>query len=281
MKKIGFVDYFIDEWHSNNYLIWIDELCKKNGYEFKVSYAWAEADTYEDKMSTDEWCKEKGIEKCNSIEEICEKSDYIMVLAPANPEKHLKYAEKVLKYKKNTYIDKTFAPNIKEARQIYELGEKYSTKFFSTSALRYASELDAYKDGINGVTIKGGGRSFDEYIIHQIEMLVRIMGTEAKKVKVLTSGQQKICNIKYKDGRSGFLTYAPNNPFNVVVEDKDGNCLNQDINSEYFMDLLDGILNFFTSGKLPFEKEQTLSVISIRDALIKASNNPDKWVKIK
>lgn len=23
MKKIGFVDYFLDEWHANNYPVWI------------------------------------------------------------------------------------------------------------------------------------------------------------------------------------------------------------------------------------------------------------------
>ena len=179
MKKIGYVDYFIDEWHSNNYITWIDELCQEKGYDFKVSYAWSETDTFEGKMSTDDWCKEKGIERCNSIEELCEKSDYIMILAPANPEKHLEYAETVLSYGKNTYIDKTFAPDIASAKKMYELGEKYGTKFFSTSALRYADELNSYESGVNSVIIKGGGRSFEEYIVHQIEMLVKLMGIGA------------------------------------------------------------------------------------------------------
>lgn len=43
MKTIGLVDYFIDEWHSNNYIVWIRELCEKYGYAFEVKYAWAEA----------------------------------------------------------------------------------------------------------------------------------------------------------------------------------------------------------------------------------------------
>ena len=96
MKTIGLVDYFIDEWHSNNYIVWIRELCEKYGYAFEVKYAWAEADTYDGKLSTDAWCEKNGIEKCDSLDALCEQSDYIMILAPANPEKHLKYAKTVL-----------------------------------------------------------------------------------------------------------------------------------------------------------------------------------------
>ena len=281
MKTIGLVDYFIDEWHSNNYIPWINEICKEHGLEFEVKYAWAESETFEGKLSTDEWCKSTGVEKCASIDELCEKSDYIMILAPANPEKHLLYAKDVLKHGKNTYIDKTFAPDIKEAKEIYGLVEKYGTKFFSTSALRYAKELDAHANGVNSVIIKGGGRSFEEYIIHQIEMLVRLMGTGAKKVKVLSSGKQKVCAIEFEDERLGFLEYDPSNIFGFTVEDKDGTTKNEGTDSAYFKNLLKSILEFFQSGKVPFEKEQTLAVIAIRDALMKAVSKPDKWIKIK
>ena len=27
MKKIGFVDYYLSEWHANNYPAWIEEAC--------------------------------------------------------------------------------------------------------------------------------------------------------------------------------------------------------------------------------------------------------------
>jgi hypothetical protein len=39
MKKIGFVDYYISEWHANNYPKWIEEACKKLGVEYKIAYA--------------------------------------------------------------------------------------------------------------------------------------------------------------------------------------------------------------------------------------------------
>ena len=37
MKKLGFIDFFIDEWHANNYPAWIREA--KRGTEFELAYA--------------------------------------------------------------------------------------------------------------------------------------------------------------------------------------------------------------------------------------------------
>jgi len=96
MKKIGFIDYFLSEWHANNYPAWIHELSKKFKEEFQVAYAWAEVDISPfDGVSTDQWCEKYRVERCNSIQELCEKSDYILVLSPSNPEMHLKYAKEV------------------------------------------------------------------------------------------------------------------------------------------------------------------------------------------
>ena len=40
--NIGFIDFFIDEWHANNYPGMIDEYNKAHGTDHKVAYAWAE-----------------------------------------------------------------------------------------------------------------------------------------------------------------------------------------------------------------------------------------------
>ena len=57
MKKIGFVDYYISEWHANNYPVWIKELdC---GY--KVTHAWAELGVSPvDRRTTEQWCDKFG-----------------------------------------------------------------------------------------------------------------------------------------------------------------------------------------------------------------------------
>ena len=96
-KKIGFVDLYISEWHANNYPGWMAKINEQLGYDFEIAYAWAEIDTSpNDGVTTAEWCEKFGAEKCDTIEELCEKSDMIVILAPSNPEKHLEYAETAL-----------------------------------------------------------------------------------------------------------------------------------------------------------------------------------------
>ena len=40
MKTIGFIDYYLDEWHANNYPAMIDSYNKKTGSDYLLSYAW-------------------------------------------------------------------------------------------------------------------------------------------------------------------------------------------------------------------------------------------------
>ena len=40
MKKIGFVDYYLSEWHANNDPAWFAEVAP----DYQIAYAWAEKD---------------------------------------------------------------------------------------------------------------------------------------------------------------------------------------------------------------------------------------------
>ena len=72
MKKIGFVDYYISEWHANNYPKWIKAANEEAGYDFEVAYAWAqEYVSPVDGRNTDEWCEAMGITRCQTVEELC------------------------------------------------------------------------------------------------------------------------------------------------------------------------------------------------------------------
>ena len=74
MKKIGFVDYYISEWHANNYPKWIKEACEEMGLDYEVSYVWAMKDISDlDGVSTAEWCEKFGAVQCESAKELCDK----------------------------------------------------------------------------------------------------------------------------------------------------------------------------------------------------------------
>ena len=70
MKTIGFIDYYLSEWHANNYPEWIKKASADIGCDFEVKYAWAELEVSPlDGVSTDEWCKKYGATRCDSIDE--------------------------------------------------------------------------------------------------------------------------------------------------------------------------------------------------------------------
>lgn len=274
MKKIGFVDYYISEWHANNYPKWIESAAENLGVDYKVAYAWAEMDVSPvDGKDTDTWCAEKGIERCATITELCEKSDFIIVLAPSDPDKHLGYAEAVLKYGKRTYIDKTFAPDFATAKKIFSLGEKYGTPFFSTSALRFATELDSYKNCRQIMTL-GTGSNLPEYIIHQVEMVVKKLGCGAETVSAESIGEKTRLHITYGDDRDAVMTFGPSLPFALFMMggERDGERpLYTPVTSPYFNDLIADILRFFETGTVSFDTAETLEVMKIREGAVRAA----------
>ncbi len=281
MKTIGFVDCYISEWHANNYPAWIKQASEKLGDDFVVKYAWAEQYVSPvDGRNTDEWCEAFGVERCQTVEELCEKADYILVLAPSAPEKHLDYAKAVLKYKKNTYIDKTFAPDYKTAKEIFEIAESYGTKFFSSSALRYGAELSEVVGGVSMFTLGGGG-NMPEYIIHQIEMVVKVLQSKAARVRVEKQGSnQYVMAVEFENGKRATMLYSQGYSFAVCVEGQDGKAKNLPALSGTFDGLIADILRFYNTGEVSFDAAETLEVMKIREAIIKGQNELDVWINL-
>ena len=272
--KIGFIDYYLSEWHANNYPAWIREICKRDGLEYEIAYAWGEIEvSLRDGKTNSAWCAENGVELCATMEEVCEKSDVLLILAPSNPEKHLEYAKVALKYGKRTYIDKTFTPSLTEAKEIFSLADQYGACVFSTSALRYAAELDEAR-GARYVVTTGGGRSADEYLVHQVEMIVKLLGCDAKAVKSEAQGNQRLFRICYGEAGAATAIYDPAMPFALTAEGEDGNSKSISVTSDFFGTLMEKILFFYETGKTDFSREETLAVMQLRERLLAAT---DAW----
>ncbi|MBE5743657.1 MAG: hypothetical protein E7358_02955 [Clostridiales bacterium] len=275
MKTIGFIDCFLDNFHANKYVQWIKEYNEKNGTDFVVKYAWAEEDL-EGGKTNDEWCTLNEVTRCATIAEVCEKSDFLMILAPSRPDTHLRYCEEAFKFGKLTYVDKTFAPDFATAKKIFELAEKYNVKFFSSSALRYAKELEKCNPNPDVMTVMGGG-NFDEYIIHCIEIAVKFMGCGASKVRYEKYFDQEWADIVYENGKLVKINLTLYNDYFLIAPDKDGISKMVPMGWDFFVNLLGDILRFFETGEVSFDVNQTLEVIKIREALISGKETPGQW----
>ena len=279
-KKIGFIDLFIDEWHANNYPKWIRESALKD--EFEVAYAW-EKFTKPGSKDLKAWCAEQNVQMASSIEEVIEKSDCICVLAPSNPEVHEELAELALKSGKPVYVDKPFAPNRAAAERMFALAAKYNTPLMSSSALRFGTELMALQQQkINPLFVStcGGGGNFPEYAIHQIEMIVSLMGVGAKELQVCGDAEKLTVAVRYGDGRLASMNYAIYWGFSLSAASAGSDAQQISTMSDVFPNLLRNILEFYKSGVNPIPVEETIEIAGILDAVVKGMAQPLSWIKI-
>ena len=268
MKMVGIIDYYINEWHADNYPAWLEEANRELGTDYQVKYVWAQEEVSPwNGRTTDQWCAQFGAQKCQSIRELCQKSDGVMILAPSDPDRHLAYAQEAFPYAKRLFIDKTFAPDLETAKRIFALGEQYKVPFFSTSALRYATELNDLGD-CSALIVTGGGSNLNEYLVHLCEIAVKMMGFDRYRVQVIPQGEQRLIRCVGSE-REFTLVYARPYAYTVCGQNRE-NGKYRSIKSPFFNGLLKDIVGFFESGSCPFDPRETLQVMALRDAILQA-----------
>lgn len=281
MKKIGFIDYYLNEWHADHYPAMIE---KATNGEYKVCYAYGHIDPPAGgwQKSNAQWAKDLGIELLDTIEEVVEKSDCLIVLSPDNPEMHELLCELPLKSGKRTCIDKTFAPDKETAMRIFANAEAHNTPCFSTSSLRFASELkDIDTDNIYKIYSEGPN-DLPIHLIHQLEIIVSLMKCKAKRVMFLGDEAHPSMIIEFIDGRYTQLYHRNDNTgsFRVTTVDANNFAKYYDIQSDYFGNFIKEMIKFFETGVIPVPHEQTIDIMDLRATAIQAVDKPFEWVEL-
>ena len=177
---------------------------------------------------------------------------------------------------KPTYIDKTFAPDLKTAKRIFDLAEKYHTPCYSSSALRFATEYEGIQDALAVST--WGPNDFDTYSIHQLEPIMMMISEKPEKVMYQQGEQWYSLQISFANGRKASLTgFAQGSPFMTNVVTREGSkCF--EVTSDFFGGFIRQLVNFFENPAPIVPHEDTLRIMAVRTAGIKAQENPGQWV---
>ena len=277
MKRIGLIDYYLSEWHANHYPEWIRQANEALETDYRVTMAWAECEISPiDGVSTDEWCEKNGVTRAESISALCARCDAIFILAPSNPEKHLPYAKEAFPFVKPTFVDKTFAPSYAEALEIVELASRFGTPVFSSSALRYAEELERF-EGVKDLIVTAGGNDLAEYLVHPVERAVRLMKDRAVSAKAERVGRcQYLLEAATANGKSVTVVYSKRMAYTLAGELEDGKSLYTAVRSDFFGRLTQAIVGFFESGVAPVPLTETLEVMHLCDLMLAAANEAEK-----
>ncbi len=283
MLKIGFADYYLDNWHANYYPGFLREVNTKYGHDAALTEAYALYDKKQG-MTTKEWCRKNHVHQASSMEELIERVDAIMVIAADDSRWHEEVCRLPLASGKPVFVDKTFAPDVETGRRMFEYAKKHHTPVFSSSAQRFCESILNYKEREQGSTkfiSTVGPHDLDNYAVHQFEPIVAVMGTGVRRVKSFAVGSKVTQLIlDYGDGRMASFTQTPNPwaEFNFMVSDGEkGERLDS---SDYYLNTMKAILDFFETKQLPVREDETLEILALIEAAKKARELPDSWLEI-
>ena len=222
----------------------------------------------------DKW----GVVFVNSIEELCEKVDAVL-LESVDGRPHLAQVRPVFKAKKRVFIDKPFTASYADAKEIVRLSRESGAPFFSSSSLRFNDEIQAIKksDKHGGLT---GAFTFGPehlephhpdlfwYGIHAVEMLYTLLGPGCEKVtRVKTDSADTVIGT-WKDGRVGTmrgLIQGRQDYGAVAFGMKALLATPVPFRSDY-RNLVIEIVKFFQTGVPPIPPDETLEIMAFMEA---------------
>jgi len=223
-----------------------------------------------------ETVKKLGVEIVDSIPKLLEKVDVIL-LETNDGKPHLEQAIPVFKAGKTVFIDKPVAGSLPDAFAIYQAAKNYKTPVFSSSSLRYMSNMDDIVKNrsigrILGAetyapsTLEPSHPDFFWYGIHGIEALYTVMGTGCQYVsRIHTPDTDVVVGIwegnrigtfrGLRKGRTGYGGNAFGERGIKPLGDYNG-----------YEALLKEIVKFFQTGVSPVSDEETLEIYTFMEA---------------
>ncbi len=273
--KIGFIDHFIDEWHANNYPAWIAEASKGQDV---IALAWAATDKPGGR-TTAQWCADFGVGLADSLQQVADDCDALVVLSPDNPEHHPALCAVPFASGKPVYVDKTFAIDTATARGLFAQAAAGGTPVYSASALRYADEILARDAAfanpadVVAVDVRGPGE-LPNYSVHQLEMVAALMGTGAKRVR----WEANTLAIDFGNRRATITLGADDFAFDAA--NRAGQTWTVPVCHNYFPNFIAAMLEFFHTREPAVPAAETMEIMAIREAGLAAQKNPGQWVEL-
>jgi GFO/IDH/MocA oxidoreductase family protein len=222
----------------------------------------------------DKW----GVEIVGSIDELCKKVDAVLLMS-VDGRPHLNQVRPVFAAKKRVFIDKPFTAGYADAREIVSLSRESGTPFFSSSSLRFASDLQAMKrdeklGAMLGAFTYGPAPTEPHhpdlfwYGIHAVEMLYTLMGPGCESVtRVHTEGADVVVG-KWKDGRVGTMRGIRDGKrdYGAVAFGAKANLATPTPMQSDYRNLLVEVVKFLQTGAPPIPPEETLEMMAFMEA---------------
>ena len=219
--------------------------------------------------------KELGVEIVNSIAELLEKVDFVL-LETNDGRPHLDQALQVIAAKKPLFIDKPIAGSLADAIAIFNAAEEANVPVFSSSSLRYVSSAQSVRSGSIGnvegadafspATLEPTHPDLFWYGIHGVELLFTVMGTGCESVRRFSSENTDIVIGTWEGGRTGVFRGIRNGKSGYGGTAYGSEGIEHLGPYEGYRPLVVSIAEFFRSGIPPVSRQETIEIYAFMEA---------------
>ncbi|MGA2497299.1 MAG: Gfo/Idh/MocA family oxidoreductase [Tepidisphaeraceae bacterium] len=235
--------------------------------------------------------KAMGVEIVDTIPALLEKVD-VVLLESVDGRPHLEQVRPVFAAGKPVFIDKPLAGTLADAIAIDALAKKHNAVWFSSSALRFCTNIPTMRtseqvgqvtgcDAWSPCSIEPTHPDLFWYGIHGVEILYTIMGPGCESVTRARTDTAEVVTGTWKDGRVGIFRGIKKGKqdYGAMVYGTKGNLASGGYDS--YKGLVQQIAIFFKSHKPPVNAEDTLEIMAFMEAADESKRQGGAPVKLE
>ena len=226
---------------------------------------------------TQELREKFGVSIADSPDAVAQGADVVFITA-ADGRVHRELFERVVKYRKPTFLEKPMAISVADARAMFDMAAATGTPLMSCSTIRFApplSEALAVDLGrVIGCDVFGPmpeeatQPGLFWYGVHGIEVLNVVMGRGCKEVRAFRNDDFDLVTAVWKDGRVATFRGMRKGEwkFGVTIHRERGFQFVDLLHNSWFKQTLELILRDLPNERSPVEAADTLEILRIIEA---------------
>lgn len=228
-----------------------------------------------------------GVKMVNSARELLEGVDALFIES-VDGRRHLPELRQVAEAGKRVpiFIDKPFAANLADAKEMARILREKNMPCFSSSALRFDANVQKFLaekskygkvqgcDAYSPAHLEKTNPGFFWYGVHGVELLYTIMGRGCRSVRCSSTPAGDLAVGLWSDGRIGTMRgiRAGKNEYGAVVLcEKAIRDVPRDPDTPLYIGLVREIVKFFQTKQPPVPLEDTLEIMAFMDASLRSS----------
>lgn len=276
--RIGIIG--LDTSHVTAFTKLINNPAKNYGCKVVAGYSGGSPDIPSSANRVDKYTEELrdkyGVQIVDSIEELCRKVDGVL-LESVDGRPHLKQARPVIAAKKPLFIDKPMAGNLTDVLEIFRLAKENNVPCWSSSSLRYSPGIVEMKktnsvgdilgcDAFSPCSLEKHHPDLYWYGVHGVEILFTVMGTGCKSVRRIQTPDYEFVVGLWEGGRIGTYRGLRKGRHDYGATVFGAKSIIQAGKYGGYGPLVDEIIKFFKTGKVPVPQEETIEIFAFMSA---------------